>query len=435
MVCQGETSGSDGLQLPGFAEVEQGVAHHVVPLLRGTRRSSCVYGSRLTERRGGDLADFANGTIEAYVGPTELGASDDLETVIIDFIAGAEESLDLAVQEIDSEPIAQAILDARWRGLSVRVFLEHSYLQTDLTAAQIAAIGPGPKRLESMWVEPRPNPDFRTNRDILNALLRTDIEVHSDLNAEIFHQKFVIRDYRGSTKPTSALLTGSANFTTTDTHSNLNHTVIFHDYRICRDYAREFEEIRSGSFGRQRLGPVPKTYNLDGVPVKVAFAPDHRPELEIVKQINKSVQRLDFAIFTFSGSSGIDDAMIMAQRAGRAVRGALDPGQGRFGWAATKWLHEAEVEVFLPRQQAPFRKLHHKLMVIDDAIVVAGSFNYTGPANEYNDENIFVIGSPYADLPEREGGPNDLAENKRICEFFRTEIDRIIDDLSEEYVP
>jgi len=79
------------------------------------------------------MADFAGGTIQAFVGPTELGAADDLETVIVGFIAGAQESLDVAVQEIDSEIIAQAILDARWRGVSVRVFLEHSYLQTDLT--------------------------------------------------------------------------------------------------------------------------------------------------------------------------------------------------------------------------------------------------------------------------------------------------------------
>ncbi len=34
-------------------------------------------------------------------------------------------------------------------------------------------------------------------------------------------------------------------------------------------------------------------------------------------------------------------------------------------------------------------------MVIDTRIVVAGSFNYTAPANEYNDENLFVIGSPH----------------------------------------
>lgn len=381
------------------------------------------------------MADFAGRAIQAFVGPPELGAADDLETIIVGFIDEAKESLDIAVQEIDSEIIAQAILDARWRGVSVRVFLEHSYLQTDLTEKDIAKIGNGPERLTAQWVEPRPSPEFRTNRDILAAILRTDIEVHSDFNQEIFHQKFVIRDYRGSSKPTSALLTGSTNFTSTDTHANLNHVVIFHDYHICADYKVEFDEMRRGSFGRQRLGTVPKTYNLGGVPVKVLFAPDHAPELEITKQINKCVQRLDFAIFTFAGSSGIDDALIMLKRAGANVRGALDPGQGRFGWAATRWLHEAGVDLFMPRQQAPFRKLHHKVMVIDDAVVVAGSFNYTGPANDYNDENIFVIGSPYADLPKSEGGPTDLAECAAITGFFRGEIDRIITDLSEPFAP
>jgi len=68
------------------------------------------------------VAVFAGGKIEAYVGPTELGAADDLETVIREFVAGAKNfvagaknSLAIAVQVLDSEPIAQAILDARWR--------------------------------------------------------------------------------------------------------------------------------------------------------------------------------------------------------------------------------------------------------------------------------------------------------------------------------
>jgi hypothetical protein len=48
------------------------------------------------------------------------GAPDDLEGVIIDFIDGAEQSLDIAVQEIDSEPIGQVILDARFRYVKMR---------------------------------------------------------------------------------------------------------------------------------------------------------------------------------------------------------------------------------------------------------------------------------------------------------------------------
>ncbi len=369
------------------------------------------------------------------MGPPALGAADDLEQVIVDFIDGAAQSLDIAVQEIDSEPIAQAILDARFRHVAVRIFLEHSYLQTDLTAKDVDALADDPARARAaQWEESRPNPGFRTNRDILTAFLRSDIEVHSDLNRDIFHQKFVIRDAR-SGGPAPALLTGSANFTETDTTLNLNHLVIFHNADVADKYEIEFAEIAGGSFGRQRLGKIPRAYNLGGIPVKVLFAPDHAPELEITKNINKCRDRLDFAIFTFSGSSGIDDAMMMLKRAGIDVRGAIDPEQGRFGWAPTKRLHEAGVDVFLPRKEAPFRKLHHKLMVIDDAAVIAGSFNYTGNANDYNDENIFVIGSPHPDLPASEGGPVDVDECAAICQFFRAEIDRIIDDLGQTYEP
>jgi hypothetical protein len=61
------------------------------------------------------MTEFAGGNIEAFCGPTELGAPDDLEQTIIDFINGATRSLLIAVQEIDSMLIAQAILDARLR--------------------------------------------------------------------------------------------------------------------------------------------------------------------------------------------------------------------------------------------------------------------------------------------------------------------------------
>ena len=71
------------------------------------------------------MAVFADGKIEAYVGPTELGANDDLESVIVEFISGAKKTLDLAIQEIDNPAIAQAILDASWlrkAGRSSRTF-------------------------------------------------------------------------------------------------------------------------------------------------------------------------------------------------------------------------------------------------------------------------------------------------------------------------
>ncbi|MBA2768052.1 MAG: hypothetical protein H0U35_02760 [Sporichthyaceae bacterium] len=91
----------------------------------------------------------------------------------------------------------------------------------------------------------------------------------------------------------------------------------------------EVEQLRRGSFGRGIHGDVPKVYDLAGIPVKVLFAPDHTPELEIVKQMVKGEKVIFFAIFTFAGSSGIDDAMLALARGGMKIKGVFDPGQAK----------------------------------------------------------------------------------------------------------
>jgi PLD-like domain len=68
------------------------------------------------------------GGVEVYMGPVVLGAPDDLDAVIRDFLGGAKHSLAIAVQEVDSRSIADAILAAHARGVRVQVILEGDYL-------------------------------------------------------------------------------------------------------------------------------------------------------------------------------------------------------------------------------------------------------------------------------------------------------------------
>ena len=75
--------------------------------------------------------------------------------------------------------------------------------------------------------------------------------------------------------------------------------------------------------------------------VKPLFAPRHGPEMEIMKQMIKARERVDFAMFTFAQSSGIDDTMARLVGDGLAIRGVLDRAQGAQKWAATKPLAAA----------------------------------------------------------------------------------------------
>ena len=350
------------------------------------------------------------GSIEFYCGPSDLGAPDNLETAIIAFLDAARATLDIAVQELESYNIARAIVRAKQRGVRVRIVLEQDYLRSY------------PASPEPFTVDP--SSSLHENREIMAALLRASIDVRADYNPKIFHQKFVIRDIE---EPTRALLTGSTNFTPTGVgihpyRKNLNHIVMIHNKWIANEYQHEFDEIWHGTFGtrRKRHDDSPRNCRVSGIRVRAIFGPDHTPELEMMKQILKAQQRVDFAIFTFSDSSGIDDAMIARAGGGLAIRGVFDRMQGNQIWAASHGLRDAGVEIHFTKKGQNLGKLHHKLMVIDDRLIVCGSFNYTGPANRLNDENILVIG----DLDE-ENSQNDLAQTT-LARAVRQEIDRII---------
>lgn len=257
----------------------------------------------------------------------------------------------------------------------------------------------------------------------------------TDLNPKIFHQKFVVRD---AGTDAAAVLTGSANFTRTDTGTNpadnpqqagnnLNHVVVLHGKPIAEQYLAEFERLRSGTFGdlHERHEARPVELRIGGVRVKPLFAPRHGPEMEIMKQMLKARRSVDFAMFTFARSSGIDDTMIRLVDAEHSFRGVLDREQGAQAWAATKLLDAAGVRLFQNRRGTGVRKVHHKLMVVDDRLLIAGSFNYTEPATTLNDENIVVIG----DLEETD--PLAEVAQRQFAEHARAEIDRIIAELAE----
>lgn len=341
------------------------------------------------------------GKVEMYMGPKNIDDTlDDLEEVIVKFINGAKKRLDIAVQELENRAIAEAIIDARKRKVTVKVVLEADYLS-------VLRITKDPWDTEKG--------SNKENREIHDALLRANIWVRSDFNTGIFHQKFIVRDR-------SAILTGSTNFTDTGVKNNLNHIVIIRDKKIADIYAREFREISRGKFGKHNEGrdEVPLQKTISGIPIKVLFAPDHNPEMEIMKQMSKGKSTIDFAIFTFSQSSGIDDVMIALSNGGLAIQGALDAMQGNQEWAATRPVRNAGASLHLIRKSDELNKLHHKLMVIDGQVVIAGSFNYTGPANRINDENIMVLG----DLETTNVA--SIEKQKQLAGFAQNEINRII---------
>lgn len=341
------------------------------------------------------------GDITLHLGPDSQGGPDGLLEPIIDFIdrAKARQKLQIAVQEIDHPEIARAIIRARQRKATIDLVIEHDYLRAK-------KIPPDPFQ---------PGGANEINRLLFSAILRATVDVKSDYNSKIFHQKFMILG--------NSVLTGSTNFTETGVTKNLNHIVVIDDAEVANAYKKEFREIQLGRFGKLSVDKdeKPKEARVSTVRVKPLFAPDHGPEMEIMKQILKARNRVDFAVFTFAESSGIDDALIAAHKSGVTVNGVLDKNQANQKWAAKKVLIDAGIRIDLVGNAAGLGKLHHKLMTIDDQVSIFGSFNYTGPANLSNDENILVVGD--ADETKATAKKRQSA----IALAARQEIDRIRD--------
>lgn len=346
------------------------------------------------------------GNITLFMGPHTLGGPDDLEAAIIDFIACAQDCLRISVQKLDHRPIGEAIIAAKRRGVRVHIIMEQDYLKEkrEPKAGKAGALD--------------------ENRALLMEILRVGIDAKADYNPKIFHQKFIVRDG-------VSVLTGSTNFTTTGVTKNLNHVTIIHDVKVAKEYKKEFAQLRKGIFGAHSLAhgrkPLEDHY-VSQIRVKPMFAPDHIPELEFLKQMNKAKSRIDFAIFTFAQSSGIEDGLANAKRLEVGVKGLLDRKAANQKWAAKTTLKDAGVTLFTNKTGTGVGMVHHKLMTIDDQLTIIGSFNYTGAANLTNDENIVVLG----DLDETDPAKRDA--QARLADYARAEIDRIIRDLAEPLV-
>jgi len=116
----------------------------------------------------------------------------------------------------------------------------------------------------------------------------------------------------------------------------------------------------------------------------------------------------------------------LLRKAKKTLRGALDRRMANQKWAATRPLQKQGVKLsIVPKPGTGVGKLHHKLMVLDEQIVIAGSFNYTGPANALNDENIMILG----DLDSTK--VSSITRQKRLAKFALDEIDRIINEQGE----
>jgi phospholipase D len=107
----------------------------------------------------------------------------------------------------------------------------------------------------------------------------------------------------------------------------------------------------------------------------------------IVHELGSAKTSVVFAAYTFTETS-IGTAVILAHMNGISVKGVIEKQNINSASSQFQRFLDQGIDVKPDRNSA---LMHHKFFVIDNSVVITGSFNPTKAADESNDDNLVVI--------------------------------------------
>ncbi|MES2615173.1 MAG: phospholipase D family protein [Bdellovibrionota bacterium] len=119
----------------------------------------------------------------------------------------------------------------------------------------------------------------------------------------------------------------------------------------------------------------------------VCFTPGGNCTDLVVDVVGSAKKEVLVQAYSFT-SAPIAKAIVDAQKRGVKVRVILDKSQFSEKYSAAKFLEHEQVPVWNDRAVAI---AHNKVMIIDDSIVITGSFNFTKAAQMRNAENLLIV--------------------------------------------
>ncbi len=289
---------------------------------------------------------------------------------LVEALDQARISIDAALYDLNLWSVRNALIRAHERGVTVRMVMEAD----------------------------------SQDRGEVQELIEAGIPIIFDQTDSLMHNKFFVIDG-------GEVWTGSMNMTVNGAYRHLNNLIQVRSTRLSENFSIEFEEMfLDGFFGEISLANT--TYpdlTIDGIRIETYFSPDDSPAARIMQLILDAEESIDFLYYSFT-SDGIADALLFQATQGVRVRGVIDAYQNKAGLGGEyQRMNDFGLDVFLDVHP---EKLHHKVIIIDNNIVIAGSYNLTRSAEIRNDENILII------------------HNETIAKKFLGEFDWIYDEAN-----
>ncbi|MEM6836652.1 MAG: phospholipase D-like domain-containing protein [Cyanobacteria bacterium P01_C01_bin.120] len=398
----------------------------------------------------------ANAYTEPYRGLQRHG--DNLEQVILDAIAAATNTIDVAVQEINLPQVALALRDRAQAGIKVRVIVENQYNRAwqplnDFQADKIDDYQQSKHSEKQLLMDANGNGKITAEelaqRDAIRILTQANVPLLDDTadgskGSGLMHHKFMVIDRR-------TVLLGSANWTTSGLHGdfatdesrgNANALLKINSRELATLLHEEFDLMwgdgpkgkKDSLFGLQKPLRSPRTVSIPGSQVTVQFSPVSETEPWsrsvnglISQTLTQATSSIDLALFVFS-DQGISDRLAQKSQSGVTVQALIDRSFVYRSYSEALDMlgiaipdHRCKYEANNRPWAAPISqvgtpnlpegdKLHHKFALIDNHTVIIGSHNWSAAANHNNDEDLLVIRNP------------------TVAAHFRREFDRLVQD-------
>jgi phosphatidylserine/phosphatidylglycerophosphate/cardiolipin synthase-like enzyme len=190
-------------------------------------------------------------------------------------------------------------------------------------------------------------------------------------NSGLMHNKYCVAD-------NERILTGSTNPTNNCVYKNYNNIIIFNSSLISNYYIHNFDEIKNN------VKPI--VSKNENPYVKVYFCPGNCINLvsRYVREANESIY---FMTFSFTAKEIAVD-LVLKHNNNLIVKGLFDNLQASSQYSVKHMIDYQEIDYKIAKGVG---KLHHKVFIIDEKIVITGSFNPSANANNRNYENILIV--------------------------------------------
>jgi len=302
---------------------------------------------------------------------------------LVQFISAAKHTLDVAIYDLKDKEVLTAL-----KKTSSKVQLTILY-----DGGAGGKVGGG-----STTIDPKSG----TAKAIIDAGLKKFAHPIHDKGRHLMHDKFIVRDG-------ASVWTGSGNFTNGGLRLQDNNYLVIDSPAVAALYAKAFGDIRApghsvshtkgtpGGPGKVKLGNV-----MLSVFFSTQFTEAENIETEVQKHLTGAKKVRVMAML-------ISDPGILARLFALKkidIKGILDPhmmqnvvkppkGKSKldpklFWFESDKRFVAAPSHAFVRSDNNNF--MHNKVMIIDDKVVITGSYNFSENA-ELNDENMMIIES------------------------------------------